>query len=104
MLKAISGSRTLIMVVYLGGLSVVMLRTNDILLNGYIEVQIIPYISLHSGFGVSWVVAGKFSGLVVSAEGVLKMFGRYVPPRFSKVGSLELSFGFETGISVTNFC
>ena len=37
-------------------------------------------------------------------EVVKKVFGRYVPTRFSKVGSPELILWFETGVSRTNLC
>ena len=33
-----------------------------------------------------------------------KKNGRYVPPRLSKAGSLELIFWLETGVSGMNFC
>ena len=36
--------------------------------------------------------------------GVLETFlGRYVPPRFSKLGSSEMIFWLETGVTGTNF-
>ena len=46
-------------------------------------------------------VRRSISTLVEVAD---KNLGRYVPPRFSKIGSLKLIFGLKTGVSGTNFC
>ena len=40
----------------------------------------------------------------IPGEVVDKDLGRYVPLRFSTMGSLELTFQLETGVTSTKFC